>query len=84
MFNVFRIEDVTSSDLHPKKAFIIAALDKEIRLSFAARIRKTVPEEYHHLISQELDADKSPDFKYDDPREYCLYVEVQIFPDMDF
>ncbi|KAF2114969.1 cap binding protein [Lophiotrema nucula] len=62
------IEDLSSSDLHPKKAFIIAALDKEIRLSFAARIRKTVPDEYHHLIPQELDVDKSPDFKYDDPQ----------------
>ena len=70
MFLTFhRAENMNSSDLHPKKAFIIAALDKEIRLSFAARIRKTLPAAYHHLIAQELDADKSPDFKYDDPGE---------------
>jgi len=51
--------------LHPKKAFVIAVLDKEIRLSFAKRIRSTVPLEMHPLIPERLDEDNSPDFKYD-------------------
>ncbi|KAF2474272.1 uncharacterized protein BDR25DRAFT_332386 [Lindgomyces ingoldianus] len=61
------IEDLDRSNLHPKKAFIIAALDKEIRLSFAKRIRSTVPVEYHSLIPEAMDEDRSPDFKYDNP-----------------
>ncbi|KAF2181829.1 cap binding protein [Zopfia rhizophila CBS 207.26] len=59
------MDDLNRSDLHPKKAFLITALDKEIRLSFAKRIRSTLPEEYHVLISEGKDKDK-PDFKYDD------------------
>ncbi|KAK3065919.1 hypothetical protein LTS18_002241, partial [Coniosporium uncinatum] len=57
------LEDVKRQNLHPKKAFIIGALDKEIRLSFAKRIRETLPEQYHHLISEEKEKD-TPDFKY--------------------
>jgi nuclear cap-binding protein subunit 1 len=60
-----RSEDLSLSDLHPKKAFIIAALDREIRLSFAKRIRSTLPEQMHSLIPARLDDDKSPDFKYE-------------------
>jgi nuclear cap-binding protein subunit 1 len=62
---VFRLEDLHLPNLHPKKAFIIAVLDKEIRLSFAKRIRSTVPQEMHPLIPERLDEDNSPDFKYD-------------------
>ncbi|KAH7122575.1 cap binding protein [Dendryphion nanum] len=58
-------EDVKLSDHAPKKAFIIAAIEKEIRLSFSKRIRHTVPEEMHHLIPERLDEDQSPEFKYD-------------------
>ncbi|KAF2205572.1 hypothetical protein GQ43DRAFT_407206 [Delitschia confertaspora ATCC 74209] len=58
-------EDLQRPDLHPKKAFISAALEKEIRLSFAKRIRSTVPEDYHPLISAGTEKDR-PDFKYDD------------------
>ncbi|ORX97967.1 MIF4G like-domain-containing protein [Clohesyomyces aquaticus] len=61
-------ENLEHSPLHPKKAFIIAALDKEIRLSFAKRIRTTVPKEYHPLIPAAMDEDKSPDFKYENPQ----------------
>ncbi|KAF2638947.1 hypothetical protein P280DRAFT_430508 [Massarina eburnea CBS 473.64] len=61
------LEDLKLSNLEPKKAFIIAALDKEIRLSFAKRIRSTLPEDMHSLIPQRLDEDNSPDFKYDKP-----------------
>ena len=56
--------------MHPKKAFIIGALDKEIRLSFAKRIRATLPEKYHPLIPEGKDKD-TPDFKYAD--ESMLY-----------
>jgi nuclear cap-binding protein subunit 1 len=41
----------------------MGALDKEVRLSFAPRIRGTLPEPYQPLISTELDKD-IPDFKY--------------------
>jgi nuclear cap-binding protein subunit 1 len=60
------IEDVGKGALEPCKAFIIGALDKEIRLSFATRIRKTLPEEYHDLIGEGKEKD-TPDFKYNDP-----------------
>jgi hypothetical protein len=66
----YRADDLLLSDLHPKKAFIIAALDREIRLSFAKRIRSTVPKEMHALIPERLDEDKSPDFKYDSEGEF--------------
>ncbi|KAG9196075.1 hypothetical protein G6011_01196 [Alternaria panax] len=59
------LEDLELSNLHPKKAFILATLDKEIRLSFAKRIRSTLPEPMHSMIPERLDADNSPDFKYD-------------------
>lgn len=54
-------------NLDPKKAFINGVLDKEIRLSFAKRIRATLPEPYHKLIpiSKEKDI---PDFKYAEDR----------------
>ena len=61
----YRVDDVELPDVHPKKAFIAAALDKEIRLSFAQRIKGTLPEPYHPLISVEKEKDM-PDFKYND------------------
>ena len=54
-------------DLEPKKAFIIAVLDKEIRLSFAKRIRETLPNPYHPLIPDSKIQD-IPDFKYKDEK----------------
>ena len=51
-------------DIHPKKAFILGALDKEIRLSFARRIKGTLPDAYKELIRTEKEND-TPDFKYD-------------------
>jgi hypothetical protein len=65
----YRIEDVKKSELTPKKAFIIAALDKEIRLSFAKRIRETLPQEYHHIITEGKFKDV-PDYKYNSERTY--------------
>ncbi|KAF2841622.1 hypothetical protein M501DRAFT_929125 [Patellaria atrata CBS 101060] len=64
-------EDILRSNLHPKKVYIMGSLDKEIRLSFAKRIRETLPPEYHHLISVSKEKD-TPDFKYaDDATPYA-------------
>lgn len=49
--------------VHPKKAFMVGALEKEIRLSFAQRIRGTLPEPYQPLISEAKEQD-TPEFKY--------------------
>jgi nuclear cap-binding protein subunit 1 len=67
---VSRLDNLELSNLHPQKAFILAALDKEMRLSFAKRIRSTLPPEMHALIPDRLDADNSPEFKYDNQRMY--------------
>jgi len=60
------VDDVDLQDIQPKKAFILDALDKEIRLSFAQRIKGVLPEPYQALIAPEKEKD-SPDFKFDDP-----------------
>lgn len=60
------VDDVELADVTPKKSFILDALDKEIRLSFAQRIKGVLPEPYQALISPEKEKD-SPDFKYDEP-----------------
>ncbi|KAI0201112.1 MIF4G like-domain-containing protein [Astrocystis sublimbata] len=57
------VEDVNLPDMHPCKSFILGALDKEIRLSFAQRIKGTLPEPYQALIGPEKEQD-TPDFKY--------------------
>ena len=44
-------------------SFIKGALDKEIRLSFAQRIRGTLPDPYQDLITEGKEKD-IPDFKY--------------------
>ncbi len=59
------IDDVELSPLHPKKVFIAGALDKEVRLSFAQRIKGTLPEPYQPLITEGKEKD-TPDFKYAD------------------
>ncbi|KAL4766915.1 MIF4G like-domain-containing protein [Aspergillus nidulans var. acristatus] len=57
------IEDLELPLVHPRMAFINGALDKEIRLSFAQRIRGTLPDPYQDLISEGKEKD-TPDFKY--------------------
>ncbi|WEW61882.1 Nuclear cap-binding protein subunit 1 [Emydomyces testavorans] len=57
------VDDVELPAVHPKKSFIVGALDKEIRLSFAQRIKGTLPEPYQALISENKEKD-TPDFKY--------------------
>lgn len=59
--------------VHPKKAFIIGALEKEIRLSFAARIRGTLPEPYKPLVSEAQEED-TPPFKFQSDREILLSI----------
>ncbi|CAG8962256.1 hypothetical protein HYFRA_00005310 [Hymenoscyphus fraxineus] len=59
------IDDVQLSPIDPKKAFIEGALDKEIRLSFAQRIKGTLPAPYQALITEGKEKD-TPEFKYKD------------------
>ncbi len=63
------MDDVQLPMVHPKKAFMTASLEKEIRLSFAARIRGTLPEPYQPLISEAKEKD-TPDFKYNSDRKH--------------
>jgi nuclear cap-binding protein subunit 1 len=82
-----RIGDLELSNLQPKKAFIIAALDKEIRLSFAKRIRSTLPQEMNELIPARLDEDNSPEFKYDNPGmplKYTVFVTALILVEIPY
>lgn len=74
---MLRVDDVQLPMVHPKKAFMMGALEKEIRLSFAARIRGTLPEPYQPLISEAKEKD-TPDFKYDSDRRHRILV-VQKF-----
>nr|POE56826.1 nuclear cap-binding protein subunit 1 [Quercus suber] len=60
-----RVPDVSLPDLHPKKAFIRGALEKEVQLSFSKRVRATLPEPYHPLIPASKDKEM-PDFKFAD------------------
>ncbi|TKA81136.1 hypothetical protein B0A55_01641 [Friedmanniomyces simplex] len=57
------IPDLELSTLSPKKAFIIGTLEKEIQLSFAKRVRDTLPADYHPLIPQSKE-NEVPEFKY--------------------
>ena len=61
-----RVDDVSLLPIHPKKAFIVGALEKEIRLSFASRIKGTLPEPYRPLINTSQEED-TPPFKYLSP-----------------
>lgn len=65
-----RVEDAPLAMVYPKKAFMTGALEKEIRLSFAQRIRGTLPEPYHPLISEAKEKDR-PDFKYESDRMFA-------------
>jgi nuclear cap-binding protein subunit 1 len=68
-------DDTNLSPLHPSMWFLKGALDKEIRLSFAQRIQKTVPEAYLALIDPEKEHDV-PNFKFASPGMYLsvLYL----------
>ena len=68
-----RIEDLQLPEIHPKMAFITGALDKEIRLSFAQRIKGTLPEPYQPLITEGKEQD-TPDFKYTLESKFTLTI----------
>ncbi|KAJ5173951.1 MIF4-like type 1/2/3 [Penicillium coprophilum] len=56
-------DDLDLPAIDPRMAFIQGALDKEIRLSFAQRIKGTLPDPYPKLITPGKEKD-TPDFKY--------------------
>ncbi|KAF4767419.1 hypothetical protein HAV15_009267 [Penicillium sp. str.  len=56
-------DDLDLPAIDPRMAFIHGALDKEIRLSFAQRIKGTLPDPYPKLITAGKEKD-TPDFKY--------------------
>ncbi len=70
---MLRVDDVQLPMVHPKKTFVVGALEKEIRLSFAARIRGTLPEPYQPLISEAKEKD-TPDFKYNSESKLRILV----------
>lgn len=57
-------EHLNFPDVHPKKAFILGSLEKEIRLSFATRIKGTLPDPFKELIPEEREKEQ-PFFKFD-------------------
>jgi nuclear cap-binding protein subunit 1 len=57
-------EHLNFPDVHPKKAFILGSLEKEIRLSFATRIKGTLPDAFKELIPEEREKEQ-PIFKFD-------------------
>ncbi|KAG9250873.1 MIF4G like-domain-containing protein [Emericellopsis atlantica] len=59
-------DDTSLPAMHPSIWFLEGALDKEIRLSFAQRIQKTVPDPYQALIGPEKEQDVPP-FKFANP-----------------
>jgi nuclear cap-binding protein subunit 1 len=65
------VDDVYLPDVHPRKAFITGALDREIRLSFAQRIKGTLPDPYKQLIGPEKEQDV-PEFKFRNDGEPIL------------
>lgn len=69
--NNIRVDDVELPVVQPKKAFMLGALEKEIRLSFAQRIKGTLPEQYHALLPDGNEEDQPP-FKYLDDRMYIV------------
>lgn len=57
------VEDTTLPDIHPRKSFLNGVLDKEVRLSYAKRIRETLPLELADLIPEGKDED-TPKFRF--------------------
>ena len=77
-----RVDDVSLNYVFPKKAFMMGALEKEIRLSFAQRIRGTLPEPYQPLITEAKEKD-TPEFKYQSDRKSVVHytmLKTKIFP----
>ena len=72
-----RVGDVDLPMTHPKKAFMAGALEKEVRLSFAQRIRGTLPEPYQPLLPEAKEQDV-PVFKYADDRKLSHHAPVTL------
>jgi hypothetical protein len=68
-----RVEDLELPLVHPRMAFITGAIDKEIRLSFAQRIRGTLPDPYQELITEGKEKD-TPGFKYSSDSEFPVHM----------
>lgn len=69
--------DVTLPNIHPYKAIIMGSIDKEIRLSFAGRIRKTLPDGYQGLVPPEKDQEEPP-FKFDNDGMLCSDTDIRM------
>lgn len=54
---------------------MVGALEKEIRLSFAQRIRGTLPEPYRPLVSEAKEQD-TPNFKYESDRAFSSHPSL--------
>lgn len=65
------VEDVDLPVLDPRKAFVLGAIDKEIRLSFAQRIKNTLPEPYQSFIGPDMEKDV-PDFKFANDGKFTI------------
>jgi nuclear cap-binding protein subunit 1 len=68
------IDDIEATNVSAKKAFIVAVIDKETRLSFTHRIKDTLPREYHRLISEGKEKEL-PEFKYNRPG---MFMDLKI------
>ena len=64
-----RITDVDLPNARPQKAFILGALEKEVRLSVVQRIRGTLPEQYQALLPTSSE-DDAPAFKFADDSKF--------------
>ncbi|KAF3273215.1 hypothetical protein TWF970_009251 [Orbilia oligospora] len=58
------IPDLELSKVHPRRSFIQEAVEKEIRLSFANRVKSTLPEQYCELVPEDKEKEL-PDFKFE-------------------
>lgn len=55
------------SKLHPKRVFITSALDKEIRIAYAQRVKKSMPEDWQaQNVITDAQINDQPLFKFDD------------------
>jgi nuclear cap-binding protein subunit 1 len=72
------VDDVSLPSLHPCKAFIRGAIDKEIRLSFAQRIKNTLPDPYKELVNPNTEKE-FPDFKFADDSKSRMLFALSVF-----
>jgi len=51
------VGDLSLPDNDPKKVFLRATLEKEVRLSYVERIQRTLPEEYSSILPEKPDVE---------------------------